>query len=249
MKKQFLVNNILYTACICLLASCNRVFYIPSTQPIPVFDKKHEFVINAGGGLSEEKRIFDAQVAYSITDKLGIYTNVLYAKEITKNAQASYGYNLEAAVGYYKKLNKYFNFETFAGAGFNNQAHFIPLSNQSNLVDRTSLQGSKLFIVPTFAWKDNSLELAFSSAISNLTFFNITKSASYHSEKIPMKIGTNYFMLENSFTCRLGYKNTKVFGQWTFIAMDRQLAYFENAKASIGISILVRNGWKDFYRK
>ena len=199
---------------ICLLASCAPNMYIPNMQNIPGFKEKGEIVLN--GSVSDLGNEF--QVAYSVSDKVGILLNGCYYKDEFNNGQLSnvpgLGRAIEIGGGFYKKRGN-FIFENYSLLGFgslkNEQGYFgkekwYPYGNLSSKFYRIANQTS-------LTYSRKNFEASFSNRLSLLHYYNTSKSP-YIFNDVDMsqylRSSPNFFFLEPAATFRLGLKNVKL---------------------------------------
>ena len=64
-----------------LFCCCSHYYYVPNVQNVPLFREKNQYRLSGSYGLGTETKCLEFQGAYSITDKLGIMTNFMSAKE------------------------------------------------------------------------------------------------------------------------------------------------------------------------
>lgn len=221
MKKR----NIFFLIGFILLSSCSHTYYVPNTVNVPLFKEKNE-VRFAGHYNSDNVTVYEFQAAYAITNNLAVMANYMYGYEYTyeyfKN-DCGYGHYLDAAVGYYKPLNKHFVVEVFGGLGACSQyhlykgeylffnGHYYPMMYYANMFFL------KNFIQPSIGFTFDYFDIALSTRLAYLSYFNIIHNLPSSNgniidlQKIIAK--RNFLVFEPALTIRGGWKYVKLQAQ------------------------------------
>ncbi len=193
-----------------LLSGCTHYYYVPNVQNVPLFKEKNEFRFSGSVGIGDESESYEIQAAHSVSDRIGIMGNFMYAQDNYEDNRYGKGSYFDGAIGYYKPIidedSGYGVFEIYGGIGRSTQHHLY--DNRA----RSDLSFIKLFIQPSFGLTTNFLDLAVSTRINRLSFGNANISKPIPSDQIcPKELsGKNYLLLEPAVTARFGWKNVKV---------------------------------------
>lgn len=153
MKNSILITTI--TAMV-VMASCAPTMYSPTVLNVPMLEEEGEVNIVASTnidlgqvtnvplsnlnksmnnyGIGDQ---FDLNASYAITDKIGLQVNGTYNKpRDLDDEEYGSGYFGEFGVGYYKRLSKYFRFETYGLLGFGQvENHFTGKPSYGSSLD------------------------------------------------------------------------------------------------------------------
>ena len=238
-----------------IFCSCSHYYYVPNVQNVPLFREKNEYRLSGSYGLGTETSCLEVQGAYSITGNLGIMSNFISARGI-ENSEDSWGKGtyFEAAIGYYKPLQKSGVFEIYGGAGWSNQSHLYrntindPGNPAYNNINGGTSEESfiKVFIQPSIGMTFNGFDFAFSTRFNTLSFFNIENQINktlneYNFEKLSAISQTkNYLFLEPALTIRGGWKYLKVQLQGsTGSYLNNDHYPFDPYNISVGLNVTV----------
>lgn len=210
MKKQ----NVFFLIAIIVLSSCSHTYYVPNTVNVPLFKEKNEVRL-AGYYASDEVTTYEIQGAYSITNSLAIMVNGMYAYEYTSE-DYGFGHYLDAAVGYYKPLNKHFVVEVFGGLGACKQYHYYESDNSSGMYT-ANMWFMKNFIQPSIGFTSDYFDIALSTRLATLTFFdfkfNLPSDNTGFDDLQKIITRNNYLLFEPALTIRGGWKYVKLQAQ------------------------------------
>ncbi len=177
-----------------IISSC-APSYVPNVVNTPLLSNKGEFQASANVALSG----FDPQIAYAITDNIGLMVNGSFANQTSDTTDDYHKHQfVEFGAGYYKRIGPFFRFESYGGVGFgnlesnDNDAVFIPYS---------SVKTTRFFVQPTIGATSHIMDSSFSSR-----FVIVNMNQGSHSD-----IG---YFLEPVMTAKLGYKYVKVVTQF-----------------------------------
>ncbi len=256
-KTVTLLNrNTLVILLLTVLSGCKHYYYIPSAQNIPLFKEKNEFraAIASGGG--DEISTTDFQAAYSITNKFGVIANFMTAEGGDESSDnRGVGRYLEVGCGYYKPFYKYGIFEVFGGVGRGNQRHYYEDTNYGGSSSTTKYSGTaelsltKIFLQPSIGLTLNWMDLAFTPAISGISFTRInngidTTDQNYFSVN-NLSRHRNSFLFEPGFTFRFGWKYVKLQIQFVSIEnLSHRNLDFEPKKVSVGLTFAFADRFK-----
>jgi hypothetical protein len=149
-----------------LLGSCAQA-YLPNVRNTPQFREAGEFQLGAYVGTG-----VDAQVAYAITDHLGMMANGSFAtkKETDFTRQQQFG---EIGIGYFN-ANRNMRIELFGGYGLGKSTHssqyyfFFPQFGQQQLV--TTGEYQRVFIQPGIGTNNRRFNMSVSMRFSSVDF-------------------------------------------------------------------------------
>jgi hypothetical protein len=229
-----------------VLSSCSHYYYVANIQNVPMFKEKDELRLSGAYGFGDESNCFEAQAAYSITNKIGVMANLMSARGGDESAR-NYGKGtyLEGAVGYYKPEGKHGVFEIYGGVGGCSQHHeylTYEYSSGTTYSGYSDLSFMKVFVQPSFGLTFNWLDVALSGRICSLIYTSIdNKVSGSHNdfEKINALQGKVPFNFEPAFTLRTGWENVKIEAQAEYAGMINQsgLNIAEEWHLSIGLNI------------
>jgi hypothetical protein len=158
---------------LCVLTSCQHIYYAPNTSNAPLFSEKGETRINglySTGGDSEYDGA-ELQFAHAISKNAGIMANAFTASKSeiisdysgggshTETGKGSY---IEFGAGFFKALDiqqKWIT-EAYGGIGFGSA------TNVYSFKDESKVGITKIFIQPSIGYKSNYFEFAVVPKIS-----------------------------------------------------------------------------------
>jgi hypothetical protein len=238
------------------LSSCSHYYYVANVQNVPLFREKNELRLSGSYGCGDESQSGEAQVAYSITDKLALMANFMRATGGTVSSK-DYGKGtyFEGAVGYFKPIAEFGVFEVYGGLGGCRQHHEYTRLTYDGSSYNDTYQGSsdasfvKLFIQPSFGITFNWFDVAFSTRICNITYTSIKNNILGNTteyEKLYAAEAKSHFNLEPALTLRAGWKNVKVQVQAEYAGvLNNPGAYIgEDWHLSIGMNFAIANRYK-----
>ena len=233
-------KNIIIIFFLFMLTSCFRTYYIPRTLNVPLFKEKNEFrafvaasdVFPKGGGISTT----EIQAAYSITNKFAIMANYMSAIGGNKSTfEWGKGTYMDAAFGYYKSIKNHGVFEVFGGVGSSKQYHEYSYGDEGKR-GTSELSFIKYFIQPSIGLTHSGVDIAFTSKLSNISFYNI-KIDINESDVEEISKNRNSILFEPAITIRGGWKYVKLQMQ---ILVSRNLTNpnlnFEKGGVNFGLS-------------
>ena len=253
MKNIFLL--ILLALC---LSSCTHYYYMPAVKNVPLFKEKNEYRLSGALATSQEIDAKEIQAAYSISNRFAIMANYMNANggDLNSNNWGK-GQYLEGAFGYYNNYQKNKVFQVFAGMGIGNQQHKYQESSYSFMgsgaiyydIGSSDLSFRKYFIQPSIGYTNKIVDIAFTSGLGMLSFYNINNNI--QSDRQPyldldaIEKNRNRFLLENALTLRLGWNYVKVqFQLQTSHQLGKPSLKFEQGAASIGLSFAFADRFK-----
>ncbi len=195
MKTKLTLIFLLLAVTLLIINSCSPA-YVPNVINAPMLTNKGEIQASVHLGTSG----FDPQVAYAVTDHLGIMVNASFL-DVTDTSSITNNYHkhifFEFGPGYYKNLKNGFKFGTYTGIGFGriNGEWENPL-----FTSITNVKSTRLFLQPTLGYTSKILDLGISSRFVIITF-------SQDSEK------DTGIMFEPALTAKLGWDHIKIVGQ------------------------------------
>ena len=125
-----------------IFTSCSPE-YIPNMVNSPLFSNANEFQATISTGTS----IFDAQVAYAVTDNIGIMVNGTYGDETSDSTDDFHKHAfIEGGLGYYNKIGAKGRYEIYGGCGIGTVEGLF----ENNLFDNdlTDARYNRFFIQP-----------------------------------------------------------------------------------------------------
>lgn len=232
-----------------LLSGCSHYYYIPNVQSVPLFRQKNEYRLSLFSGFGVSSSSKEIQAAYSITNHFGVMANFLSAKDLENGADSwGKGNYFEGAVGYFKPFGKSKVFEIYGGVGGSKQYHqyrpeFIDTTYYGGTNAGTSeLSFTRLFLQPSIGLTFNSFDIAFSTRICRLSFYNINNKIDRILKEDEFAIlnsiaqNKNFIFFEPALTIRGGWKNLKVQLQGEIESyFNNRKNHFDEYHISIGL--------------
>lgn len=233
MKKQSFLLCIL--GIVLFFNSCAPV-YIPNTINSPLFSNKGEFHANIGAG----KAGIDAQVAYAVTDHIGVMVNSNFgnngASTLTSDTLKNNYTFFEGGVGYYAPISDIVRFECYGGFGIGNGKGNFRNSEVDvwYIVKDVKANYSRIFLQPAIGLSTEVVDL---SLASRLSFVDMTIDDAHF-------INTNGYslFLEPALTAKVGFKYVKFFGQIGVCMNARSPIHYEYQHTSFTLGTQITIG-------
>jgi hypothetical protein len=232
-----------------LLTGCSHYYYISNVQNVPLFSEKKELVYSGGTLLKYQAVSAEFQGAYALTDKFAVSMAFMH---ITADYDKNWGKGsyYEGAAGYYKPQGKHGVFELYGGIGASKQYHryrsddlYFDTIMIQKPAGTSNMKFIKLFIQPSYGWKYKSFEIALSSRICNLSFFDINnKIVRSENQREFLNLNDieknkNFFFFEPAITIRFGLKNIKIQFQGLVDSyLNNGRNHFDECHLSLGLS-------------
>jgi len=257
-KDEKLISLIFISSYLLFIQSC-KVMYTPNMQNVPLFKEKKELRATVGFN--------DAQLAYAITDNIGIMANLQHKKPTwtstttTNGIQgAEFNYEseknlIEAGIGYFKIIEESLVFEVYAGGAVGNimfkrnysQAPGAP----STLVDKYSANTSRFFIQPTIGYTDEHLDVALSTRFVALKFSGINTygfTPNYFLEENRSGLEESFYtFFEPALTSRVGWKYVKLHLQaFLSLQLNNKALNYNPFGFNVGIHINIAQRHKEY---
>lgn len=242
------------------LTGCTHYYYVPTVQNVPLFREKNEYRISGFYGFGDESNCVEIQAAGSVTDKIGIMTDFMHAQggEIAADRDWGRGNYFDAAVGYFKPIERFGVFEVYGGLGGSKQHHQYESSNYSSGTSTSSYGGTsdlsfrKLFIQPSFGVTFKGIDVAVSSRFCRL-YFNKVDNNIYplnnqydYDDLTSIARKGSYYFLEPALTLRAGWKYAKVQIQASTSSYTNNNDHiFEEYHLSFGLFLTITDRYKN----
>ena len=240
MKKQTAIIILISV----LVTGCTQYYYVPNIQNVPLFREKNEYRATVAIGAGDESSCTEIQTAYSVTDNIGVMANFMTAKGAnSSNNNNANGNFLEAAVGYYKPVEKAGVFEVYGGIGGGNQHHQYADSGTS------ALSSLRLFVQPSYGFTFNPVDIAFSTRLSALSFVS-TENHVYGNPALYEDVNAlshqTHLLLEPALTIRAGWKNVKLQLQFLYVGYlnSKGLNIGEETHLSLGLNVAIAKRYR-----
>ena len=157
------------------LGACSPVFYAPNLANAPLLRDKGDLRLSGhvGGGDAVES-MYQASVAWSFTDRLGVYGSLYRASGSRANSDGTTtsgtGHEFDIAAGYHKLFSRGFGVEGLAG--------FQHGSGENNYADayRVNYSSRKPFGQLNLGYRGRIFEAVFAQRVSRLTYPRITET-------------------------------------------------------------------------
>ena len=188
-KTSFLIPTLFLVLSIFILDSCAPA-YTPNVVNVPLLTNKNEVQASIHGGFSGA----DAQLAYALTNHLGIMSNWNYRNSTNDTTDSYHFHNFfEGGIGYYTSFSSQGRFEIYGGYGFGNvDVYYDMLATQAIV----QAKFKRFFIQPNFGFSSSFLDMGFSPRL----VYVIMKPSTLQYSTI------NRFFIEPTGTMRIGFK-------------------------------------------
>jgi hypothetical protein len=192
----FFVISVLF-----LFQSCAPV-YIPNMVNAPLLSNKGEVQASVNTGISG----FDPQLAFAVTDKIGLMLNASWNKWNNKDPDGhQHGRRfIEGGIGYYHPFEKFGRFEAFTGFGTGEIKGYF----ENNIFSGYGTsQYRRFFVQPDIGLCSDFIDLSLSTRLS---FVNIVLTSDNYKQ-----YSRNTFdpFFEPVITLKIGYKYLKFISQ------------------------------------
>ncbi len=220
-----------------LCQSC-KTAYIPSALNVPLLQEKGELKITLTPT--------NYQVAYAISEKLGVMANgqrasstTTFSDGVTNSDFKQTNSSIELGAGYLGKGGRNFLYELYGGLGLV-KADIVD-SKAGKTIGTYEANGLKFFIQPNIGFTTKAFDVAFSARFTGLQFGTSSTvfSKQYLIDKELNELSENtHLFLEPAITLRGGYKFIKL---QTQIGISAKLSSasipYNSLVGSIGLQI------------
>ncbi len=237
-------------------SGCNRYYYIPPVQQVPLLKDKNDNSITAYMGGNEDVNCAGLQGAYALSNSIGIsggYTSFWGGDLNSPSKNNGSGNHFDLALGYYQRIfDNYGVFEVFAGAEHLDQKHQY-YDHNSGYDGKSHISSFKLYVQPAIGITHKHFEVAFSTRLGFLNFYRVDP---IDEERMDVNTISNLsylaneysrpFMVEPAITIRGGWENVKIQIQYVisspivnYVQNDPMGGpyYFGDTNVSIGLFI------------
>lgn len=229
--KNILLLSTISIATLLGFNSCKTV-YEPNAVNVPLLNNHGEFRAYVDPS--------NVQVAYAITDHIGIMANGMrVTAETDNNTISGRGGLVEIGMGYFKPVNG-FIFETYAGGGMG-MVKFSENRQEGNttVVRNFSADGMRFFIQPSFGYAGKYFEAALTPRFCVGKYNNVQTNYTMQ-EQIDGKFYNinqpTWAFIEPALTLRGGYKWVKVQAQFGFSQnLNSQQLSYKSSFLNIGL--------------
>ncbi len=180
--KNLTKNLIILGSIILSINSCAPA-YVPNVLNVPLFSKKGEIQLAVNTGTAG----FDPQVAYAITDHVGVMLNGSFSDRTFQESNDYHRHNfLEFGTGYYTKLEENIRVEVFVGAGNGNVVTVNNTTINANL--------TRFFIQPSIGYSSNYFDFSFTTRLAavNVKTGSIGNTNLFIEPVLTTKFGSKY---------------------------------------------------------
>ncbi len=165
--------------------------YIPSVIHAPMLNNKGEIQASVSGGTSS----FSPQIAYAVTDNIGIMLNGSFAnRDSTEDDdlfKVRYG---EFGVGYYRSIANRGVFDVYAGYGFGTMNSSFSNWSVEAWNTHSDFMNNRLFVQPSIGYLNKVIDVSFATNLS-MTIINkneIVKNSYFITPVVTLKVGYKY---------------------------------------------------------
>jgi hypothetical protein len=176
--------------------------YIPNTVNTPLFNGKRQLTANIGTGISG----YDPQVAFSVTDHLGVMINSSFANRTSDSTDNFHKHAfIEGGVGYFISPEKMLVLEAYGGFGAGKVESYYENGLWTGKADANL---RRFFFQPAVGFTSKVFDASFSPRLVFVDVDVIDRDVSsiYHTGFRPY--------IEPTFTFKVGYKYVKFFMQF-----------------------------------
>ncbi len=235
-----------------ILSSCSPSMYSNTGHNAPLFHQKGE--VNIAGGYNETVNTetglyaegFDLKFATSVSDHTVIHSSFTHqwnSSETSDNWSAKGSY-FEVGGGRYGVTGA----ENIAAGEIIGGIGFMSLKNTkgNDYIDAVII---KPYVQPTIGITHKIIDVAFTPRIAYISYLNNDYSIMDVEERSEIRRffddKKSTLVIEPGVTLRLGYKNFKLIGQWSYSTFkyesifDDEFKPYLNRYLSIGLSILI----------
>lgn len=245
MSRKTTQLSTLAIATVFLLSACSHVYYAPNGQNVPLLKEQGELQISGASAGSGEGGGANIQGAYAITNNVGVVLNSYIASGENDDSGANgNGFAVEGGAGWFKPINDFIVFESYAGVGGG--------SINNNYADNTSSKVSfvRPYIQPAIGFTSNYVDLAFATRFAMLNYTGISRSGmmldSTNNAQLNY-IGDNKTQLffEPGVTLRAGWKYVKFQFQYVWsVNLNNNAINRDNHNVSLGLMLNIAPRFK-----
>jgi len=220
---------------------CSHKYFYPITPNVPMHSNSGEFTASGGYTFNDEYDGVEGQLAYSLTNHVGLTGNFIYVKGV-QNEINDYGTGKmgELGIGYFSTINK-FHFAVYAGGGLGDQLHKYPTDTVN--FSTSEMNMNRIYIQPSVGFKSKYFETAFSTRFSRLDFSNVTSNIDAVSDPYNYDIVTlidedrPFYLFEPSIMLRAGSERIKFQTNLGLLYDFKDKGVFVRSAISLGIHV------------
>ncbi|MBN2610592.1 MAG: hypothetical protein JXB00_03470 [Bacteroidales bacterium] len=182
--------------------------YVPNVLNTPMLDHQNEFQVSLNTGTAG----FDPQIAYTVTDHIGLMANGSFANKTSDSTESFHKhYFIELGAGYYTKVTDNVLFEIYGGFGTGRlKSEF----DNELWTSFANVESKRVFLQPSIGV---TTEIFDANLASRFTMVNLNQHSASN---------TGY-MWEPAVTFKAGYKHVKTMLQFGFaIPINEQYLEF-----------------------
>lgn len=228
--KMKTIQKVLYFIIVYILVYSCAPAYTPNMVNTPLLTTEGEFQAQIGTGTSG----FDGQLAYAISDQVGVMLNASYANRSDTGSKNFHKHAFaEMGAGYSIPLNRSGRFEIYGGGGMGTvdaKFGYNSLFN-SYVEDRSRATLTRLFLQPTIGVTNNVFDGSFTP---RLIFLNVNNKDSLFVSN------TWDPFVEPTFTAKVGWKYVKVVFQIGFSVPLVELKNYRNEPFMFSIGLIAK---------
>jgi hypothetical protein len=207
--KKVLVSCSLFL--IVILTSCSPIYYSPNTHNVPILKAKGDV---RAGLFAGESRI-EGMAAYALKDHLGILLNGgSFNTKDNDLGDGGSGKFIETGTGYYKMLNKWFQFESYGLLGYGALENHFPSTviNYPNTTGILNTRFMRLALQSSISCTTRYADFTFSTRLARLNYLNTNGSLIFGNidQVVFIENRKKHFLIEPALTLRLGYDPIKI---------------------------------------
>jgi hypothetical protein len=237
--------TILILTIIAILAFCScKMMYKPTMQNVPLMHKE--------GDLKSTLSYNNYQLAYATSDNTAVMLNGHYNRNkwasslsdtTTTNEYTTKRWAVDGGAGYYRPFSD-FVFEAYGGGGYGSYDFDYDVYEYDTYIQTKeyNVQAWRGFIQPSIGYCSDYADIAFSTRLMYIGFFNPTSSNFNQDELVDEKLTDleqyTYTLIEPALTVRFGIPKGKLHIQFIYAyKLNQQSLNYMPLNLNFGITL------------
>ncbi|MFO7789926.1 MAG: hypothetical protein R6V32_05085 [Bacteroidales bacterium] len=233
------------------LTSCPKIMYKPAMQNVPLMEEKGDFKSNLSNN--------NYQLAYATSDNIAVMLNGHYnrkqwassfADTTTTNEYDTKRWSVDGGAGYYRPFSDLV-FEAYGGAGYGSYDFDYDKYEYDTYIQTKeyNVQSWRGFIQPSLGFCSDYADIAFSTRLMYVGFFNPTSSNYSQDELIDEELADlehyTYTFIEPALTMRFGIPKAKLHMQLIYsYKLNQQSLNYMPLNLNFGITLNISEFYK-----
>jgi len=212
----FLSRLLLFSLIAITAASCRTIYYSPNSQNVPLLSEKNQLKVQGGVGYGEEAGRAEGQLAFALTNHLGLMANYARYSEKGDSETLDNGQLMELGLGYSQmifenkeNLDLKVIWDVYGGHGFGRATVYPDNYEVSYTLNRTFLQ-------PAIGFETSYFDVALSCRTAYADFGNFPDFSNPFlnpSYDYDLNRYDKHVLIEPALTTKVGYKFIKLQSQ------------------------------------